>query len=242
MSGKTFLLPTLLLLFTFLFSTSLEAQYRSKGKKRNKHRFNAGLLVGPSLSQVDGDKYHGFNKLGIRGGLKGMMYLSDKLDLTTCLLFNQKGSVLEDLKENGSSSGDRFMHLNYMEVPIMITYKSLPKDRMGYRFDAGFSIGRLINNNIQDRPIFNEDNIDYSGLESAFVSNEFNLVGGMSFNLGHVGLGIHYTYQLNKLFDNPGYDADLPVHVTDSIVDVRKVQITHLRNYQLGIFLSYHIF
>ncbi|MEL6924536.1 MAG: porin family protein, partial [Bacteroidota bacterium] len=218
--------------------------YRSRKNKRNKHRFNAGLMLGNSMSQLDGDDFTGFDKSGIRGGLKGMIFLNDKLDITAGLLFNQKGSRFENPNLNAvRSDKNRIIHLDYMEVPLLLTIKQLKKNAQGYRFDLGVSFARLINYNITEIVPSGKDAISFEALSSSFNSNEFSIVGGVSyFFTPRMGLGLHYTAQMNKVYDNPDKMPTPDFNILSPASAIRKKQVDLLRNFQLGIFLTYHIF
>jgi len=242
---KVISLTFLTVLFMCMSIVESKAQYQSRKGKKNKHRFNAGLVLGSNFSQIDGDKFTGFDKTGIRGGLKGMMYLNKKLDFTTGLLFVQRGSrfenadriVLRKVKEER-------IHLEYMEVPMLLTVKTLKKDGKGYRFDFGGSFARLINSRVEEKlNSNNKSEISYSALEEQFQSNEINLIAGCSYFFNRrIGIGIQYTLQVNKLYDNPSPEAtpDTPFYVPASTFRTNEVRL--LRNYQIGLQLVYHIF
>ena len=55
------LMKKIIFLFVFLFAFAFFSEAQN--------RFNAGVKVGISTSQVEGDTYGGFNKAGIDGGI-----------------------------------------------------------------------------------------------------------------------------------------------------------------------------
>ena len=55
-------------------------------------RFKASAFAGINLGQIDGDRQQGFRKLGASLGLDGSIYLRPDFDISTQLLFNQKGA------------------------------------------------------------------------------------------------------------------------------------------------------
>ncbi len=242
------LVPQCVLAAVFLIFISLpsHAQYLSKGKKPLKHRFNAGIIVGPSLSQIDGDHFHGFHKRGIRAGIKGMAYLTKRLDIVTALLYNQKGSLLEEKNIPSSKIINRnLIHLSYMEVPLLLSFRSFKNRNYGYRYEIGFSYARLAKSRIDEgyNTSHTKRSTDYNLLEQKFQTHEFNFVGGISYFINsQIGIGFHYTVQFNKLYNktNPLKQNTIQVQPLSRPTTTNNVSL--LRNYQLGFYLTYHIF
>lgn len=143
----------LLSITSFFLSFSLvevHAQKRSKREVREKYRFNTGLILGINYSQIEGDLRQGFNKKGLRAGLKSLFYLNETFDITTAILFVQRGSRFKAFNRRSlDGSNDRKIHLDFIEIPLLITYK-IYKPAGLYRLDIGGSFGRLINANVQE--------------------------------------------------------------------------------------------
>ena len=59
-----FLLPFLLL---FLLCSALDLQ------AQRRQRFKAGVIAGITAAQIDGDASAGYNKVGLQGGLRGIV-------------------------------------------------------------------------------------------------------------------------------------------------------------------------
>jgi len=229
------LITSLLIGLTVVEST---AQYRSKTGYKNKYRFNAGIVLGANFSQIDGDHYSGFDKRGIRAGVKGMIYLNKKLDITTGITFVQRGSRFEDYRSGVlNRKNDRKIHLNYIEVPLLLTYKLLKKDGKGYRIDLGGSFARLFNSEIKEVVTPFTEVYQYGILEDQLQSNEFNFMAAASYFLNsRLGIGLQFTLQLNKLYNNPNFFYD------PNDWDTPYKDVEHLQNYQVGVQLIYHIF
>jgi hypothetical protein len=102
-------------------------------------RFNGGILVGASASQVDGDGYGGYNRLGAIAGTWVSYALNQNVTLRTELKFIQKGSYKKFNDEFGGVLGLYSLRLNYIEMPFLVEYH--------FRDDfipfAGFSFGYL---------------------------------------------------------------------------------------------------
>lgn len=116
----------LLLCFVIWSLTSISAQ-----------RFEASLIGGFNLAQLDGDDLSGFNKIGLNAGAKVAAVLSDRWQLSLEMLFSQQGShrtrddIYFSLYDN--------IRLNLVETPVMISFKDWK-----FRVNTGFSYGRLI--------------------------------------------------------------------------------------------------
>jgi outer membrane protein with beta-barrel domain len=236
---------TLYLLFFSMVLISLsaldaEAQYRSK-KRKTDNRFNAGLIMGLSLSQIDGDRYTGFDKIGIRGGLKGSMYLNDRLDMVVGLLYNQKGARFEKISNNvNNRPKNRVIHFDYMEAPILINFKMEKEKENGFFLETGFSYARLINHRVEEVLLNPTTDISFAAIAQDFNSNEFNFIVGVNcFFNDHIGAGFHYTVQMNKAYHNELLDDSTTGTIFTSDPDP---EISFLRNFQVAFQLVYNIF
>jgi hypothetical protein len=105
----------------------------------NKNAFNLLLTGGCSPSQVHGDAYSGFNKIGVMGGIGVESVFSEKMAMNLSFLFIQKGAQKNQNPDKGDYSA-YYLNLNYLEVPLIITYS-----QKKFLFDAGISAGYLIN-------------------------------------------------------------------------------------------------
>lgn len=101
-----------LLALCFAFTLSAHAQ-----------RFESGLQLGVNMSQVGGDNMAGFNKAGAFGGFWVSYPLQEKLSWGIALNYSGEGSR-RVINENNTGSGNwDLLHLNYLEVPLTITYQ-----------------------------------------------------------------------------------------------------------------------
>ena len=105
--------------------------------------FNGGLILGANFTQVDGDSYYGYHKMGLNTGGVVYVHLTHTFGLSMELLYSQKGSRGEDITgyqgANGTFVEKYFMTLNYVEVPVTFHL-------IYHRFDveAGVSYAYLI--------------------------------------------------------------------------------------------------
>lgn len=84
--------------------------------------FNAGLVLGGTFSQVDGDSYYGYHQLGFTTGayvnLPMAEHLAAQMELKYSLL-GARASVKE-IEEYGYN--DFNLRLHYAEIPLMLRY------------------------------------------------------------------------------------------------------------------------
>jgi hypothetical protein len=84
-------------------------------------KFHAGLLAGGNVSQVDGDNWQGYNKIGFQAGAFTNLSVSPHSSFQLEVEFKQMGSRKnENLQTNDLTS--YLLRLNYMEVPVLYQY------------------------------------------------------------------------------------------------------------------------
>jgi len=171
------------MLFLFLSSTCLQAQ----------QRFKAGVVLGVTAAQINGDDSAEFNKLGFTGGLRAVTILSERSDVLIELLYSQRGS--QTALSSNSVAFQRVVHLDYIEVPILFNYKDWLADDDYYKlhFHGGLSYGRLFNSRFEDSPL--EEAAPF------FRENDFSWAAGVTFFINkNVGFSARYTRSINLLF------------------------------------------
>lgn len=84
-------------------------------------RFNAGILAGGVVSQVDGDTYDGYHKLGFLAGGFVNLRISKHSSFQMEMQYIQKGS-----KNNNDSlnmgSNTSLLRIHYLEIPVLYQY------------------------------------------------------------------------------------------------------------------------
>lgn len=132
--------------------------------------FNGGLLFGPNFTQIDGDTYYGYHKLGLNMGGVVYVHFTTKVGASIEIIYSQKGSRGEAILESpsiGTYVTKYFMNLNYVEVPLTahVIYYDID-------FEAGASYARLIKSRewiLADYPViidpvrnsFNTSDLEY---------------------------------------------------------------------------------
>lgn len=100
--------------------------------------FKAGIFSGITTSQIDGDGYSGFDKLGFGiGGFVNNNFNSKNFSWQMELLYIHKGSRRPPDPEKGVTLYQ--INLNYVEIPVLakLQFKKLV-------YEAGLSYGQLI--------------------------------------------------------------------------------------------------
>lgn len=158
--------------------------------------FNAAMIGGFNASQIDGDDLAGFNKLGLHGGMKVGYFIKPKLDLSTELLLSQRGSSSQI--SIGNPVEQIFIHLNYLEIPVMIAFHDWLFDESYYkvRADVGLSYGNLFN--ASSKNSFFDDNVD------AFRTHDVSFLVGIGYRFNRrIGVNMRYTRSVIPIFENP---------------------------------------
>lgn len=132
---------TLVLFLILLCSGELAAQ-----------RILGGLSVGMNLTQVDGDEYYGFRKVGLNVGPMVILPFgkNKKWSVSMELLYSQKGS-----HHTGNTDSTTYnFNLDYLEIPVLIHFT----DKKIISGGVGFAYGQLVN----QKETFNNQPIDTS--------------------------------------------------------------------------------
>lgn len=128
-------LKHILLLLMLLGGTSAIAQ----------QRFDASAFFGATFNQIDGDNAGSYGHLGLRGGVGTSFFFGwderTPWRMVVELAFVQKGSNIEN------EMLDRTIALNYVELPIMMSYTLL---NGSLRLAAGVAPAVLVGARVSD--------------------------------------------------------------------------------------------
>ena len=186
-NNKTFKGLLCLTVLCLLQQTSLIAQTQ---------RFKAGFNLGVTAAQINGDDSASFNKLGISAGIRAYTILTPKTDIILEILFSQRGSRTELIRNTGVPQ--RIINLNYIEVPVIYTIKDWYQDDEDYHkmhFQAGLSYGRLFSTRFDESPL--------QDVAPFFRENDFSWLAGITFHTNaNTGFYARYTRSINLLFKN----------------------------------------
>ncbi len=166
---------TYLLLVVILFVGKLYAQ-----------DFNAGAVVGAVASQVDGDRYGGYNKLGYSFGLYVNRELMPNVFAQMELLFKQKGSRQNPDNEKNEYS-TYLMRLNYIEIPVIGKIKF---NRI--TIEGGLAFSKLLSSK--------EKFDDLIIKEPTFEPIEFSGILGVDYRLRkNISVNLRFDYSITKI-------------------------------------------
>jgi len=186
-----------------------QAQNPSNYYIEDPRTFYAGVIAGANFSQVDGDSYAGYHKVGFNAGGIVYTHLAPNLAVSLEILFSQKGARGHRTQESGAQTfiNAYRINLNYAEIPIQINYF----DKRRSHFGGGFSYSQLINANevLETNPPQQPGNTGYVDLEKyPFKKSDLNFVLGGSLHLWK-GLFVQGRFQYSLLsirkHTPPGY-------------------------------------
>jgi hypothetical protein len=130
----------LILMFcAMMMATGLQAQSYYMEEERT---FYGGPIVGANFTQVDGDNYAGYAKVGMNMGATVYIKMGSGFAANMEILYVQKGCKGKP-KESGVKGvflTDYDSKLNYAEVPFQLFYV----DDNGHHFGVGASYAQLI--------------------------------------------------------------------------------------------------
>ena len=130
-----------LALALLIASSAASAQNPESYYEEIPRTFYGGLIAGANFTQVDGDNYAGYYKVGVNAG--GIVYtkFDEHFAASIEILYSQKGSVSNSEQRAGTAYIYSYnFRLNYAEVPLQLCYF----DKRRSHFGAGFSIARLV--------------------------------------------------------------------------------------------------
>jgi hypothetical protein len=144
--------------------------------------FNGGLIFGANFTQVDGDTYSGYNKIGINAGGVVYVHFNSFFGVSMELLYSQKGSrgmTDESSVALGEYIGRYGINVNYAEVPLLLHGITKVYNRK-MDFEGGASYGRLINSSewvVADQPVV------INPIQNRFNNIDLNYIIGASIQL-----------------------------------------------------------
>lgn len=165
-------------------------------------RFGAAVVLGPSLSQVQGEGNAGYDKFGFSGGMQAIVYLNKRFDLYVDFLYSQRGSR-SSLIDRSFIDRTGF-DLDYIEIPVSFIVKDWiqeSKDGISYGklgLYAGASYGRLIRSRA----------IGFQEAAAEQVSDhDISLLGGLRFQWHrNWALNVRYTRSIRAVA--PAFEPD----------------------------------
>lgn len=158
--------------------------------------FYGGVVAGANFSQVDGDRFAGYHKVGMNLG--GIVYtqFAPNLAVSMEILYSQKGSRAHKAQLSTTQAyvvQSHRIRLDYAEVPIMLCYF----DKRKSHFGLGFSYSQLIQNreDVKTNPDFPVALLEE---EFPFRKMDINFLIGGSLKL-YQGLFLNLRFQYSMV-------------------------------------------
>lgn len=114
----------------------------------NAQNFDAHIELGFNASQVDGDLYSGYNKLGIHGGLGIAYRMDDSWSVESGIFYDALGSQKELQIGSSAPEEQQKIKLNYISLPLYAKYRP---NNLALDFAMGVQFSYLMESKIQDR-------------------------------------------------------------------------------------------
>lgn len=170
------------------------------GKHAFSQSFNAGLIVGPTFCQVDGDKYAGYHQIGLTAGTYVNLPVANHFALQMELKYTQMGA---------HSSTKEIIEYNYPQYNLRLHYAEIP---VMLRYDFGhFTVyGKSLDNLAFELGLGLDFLLKYHGeIESAtqlWKLNFFSVTGNFGLHYAftdHLGIGARMMYSITPMQTNP---------------------------------------
>jgi hypothetical protein len=184
-------------------SPAAKAQHNffAAGDQDESQTFFAGMTLGANISQVDGDTYSGYHKMGLNAGAVTYARFSDHVGAGLEFLFVQKGSSNKNYTESAATGmgylDEYKLKMNYVELPLTLRY--FDNSRMNY--GVGISYAYLIS--------YKETAYDASGFPAnlapalyPFHKSDWAVLGDINFEF-YKGcfIGARYAYSFRSIRD-----------------------------------------
>lgn len=192
------------LLALILGSIGVQAQ----GSSRSEGSFGAGIYVGGNATQIDGDAFAGYSKLGLAAGVRSYYFLPHNLSMSLDISYSQKGSFRKAVNTVIGREPSIKLLFDYVEVPLTLNYT----DKELLTVGAGLSFNRIIraqhfNDDLEQAdPLesFNMRKTDIEGLlRAGFLFGEhFSTEFKFGYSFAYIGQVSVSNFKNNGMFNN----------------------------------------
>jgi len=180
------IMPVLKRKILFLVMTAAVLLIAAPGQAQ---KILGAMSVGINLTQVDGDIFYGFHKVGLNVGPQIQVPFGKNKNWSVSLelLYSQKGSY-----HKGSTDSTTYrLKQDYAEIPVLIRYT----DKKIISAGVGFSYGQLINYKETKNATFDSLFTYQTGLSNSDIS----VIADVSFRLWYkLWLGLRYQYSMKS--------------------------------------------
>ncbi len=162
--------------------------------------FSAGMIA----SQVDGDTYGGYSKIGYFLGLGINRQLSRLLEVEFALTLLQKGArhnyALDSASRNNPANPFYLSRLSYLEIPLVFKF-----NYKKFKAEVGGAVGYLI-----DNPPYVSTN-NPTVIDNGYKSLDFSYIIGAGYKLSpNVLLNLRFEYSILPI--RPYYTSTVGIY------------------------------
>lgn len=176
---KSLIFVTLLMLFALVIS----------GFQTYSQSIKGALIAGINLTQVDGDEVYGYKKIGWNIGPSAMIPLKNNFSIQIETLFSQKGAYQKFSPQQNDSTPYYNLRLNYLEVPVLLTYN----DRNIITAGSGFSWSRLSNMTEMEHGM----KVHWADKRGAYARDDLQWLVDLRFRMfWKIHMNLRYSYSL----------------------------------------------
>ena len=168
--------------------------------------FNAGLIVGPTFCQVDGDHYAGFHQLGFTAGAYANLPVANHLSVQMELKYSLFGAHSSGKEVSEYYYTPYSLRLHYAEIPLMLRY-DLGVFRIAGRPLDFITLEAGVSADVRLRATEDVDT-DFQVTTSRWNLLSATANAGVHFAFNdHLGLGARFMYSVApcRFTGNPGW-------------------------------------
>ncbi|MFO7655443.1 MAG: porin family protein [Bacteroidales bacterium] len=159
--------------------------------------FSSGIFGGVAASQVDGDSYAGFDKVGLHGGVFVSTSITNKIGVQMEIKYTGRGARKKTSETNPAVYQ---LSLNYIDIPLMVNFTAQQK----FLFEAGLVPGYLFALSGED----SGGRVDSEQLAD-FKKFDLNWMLGFRYKFtDKVSAGIRYSYSIFSIRDYQNSNAN----------------------------------
>jgi len=189
-------------LLAVLLLTMISMVLQAQNAPKTELRFRGGIVLGLNASQVDGDDFAGYHKLGINGGFMAQLPLTKKFFMSMEILYSQKGGKS---RTYAGFPTEYQVNLNYAEVPLLINFQ----EKSAVNFGLGLAYGRLVKtrefiDELEQEPFedFNRDELSGIANGSYLISDHFQLNVRLAYSLLPIGHSPISNFNSRAMYNN----------------------------------------
>lgn len=152
--------------------------------------FAAYLMAGPVVSQIDGDRLGGFDKVGYTTGVGVSLPIYGLWSTRIELGYIQKGKGSQDYTDDATYK----TVLHYMQLPILLELSIVDR----FSIESGFSFALLAGHQFYD----DKGKTDYNFFDPNIFDFDW-MFGGTYHATDHIKVNMRFAYSITSICDLP---------------------------------------